>query len=104
MVAFLDYTGEALAGMLRAGNAGANTAADHVSVLDAALAQIPDAYRHGTPVLIRADTAGCTKAFLTHIRRLRDQGWPASSPSAGLSPTANAPPSPAPGHSVDHGH
>jgi hypothetical protein len=47
MVAFLDNTGEALAGMLRAGNAGANTAADHISVLDAALAQIPDADRYG---------------------------------------------------------
>jgi hypothetical protein len=44
MVAFLDNTGEALAGLLRAGNAGANTAADHISVFDAALAQIPDAY------------------------------------------------------------
>jgi hypothetical protein len=36
MVGFLDNTGEALAGMLRAGNAGANAAADHISVLDAA--------------------------------------------------------------------
>src|SRR3954447_4213202 len=60
--------------MLRAGNAGANTAADHISVLDAALVQIPDVYRHGTPVLIRADTAGCTTAFLAHIRRLRNEG------------------------------
>jgi hypothetical protein len=73
MVAFLDNTGEALAGMLRAGNAGANTAADHISVLDAALAQIPDAYSHGSRLLVRTDTAGCTKAFLTHIRRLRQQ-------------------------------
>jgi hypothetical protein len=32
-------------------------AADHITVLDDALAQIPDAYRHGTAVLIRADTA-----------------------------------------------
>src|ERR671921_1705878 len=50
-----------------------NTAVDHVTVLDAALAQIPDQYRHGTPILVRADTAGCTREFLTHIRRLREQ-------------------------------
>ncbi|MEU6609416.1 hypothetical protein ABZ922_30895 [Streptomyces shenzhenensis] len=37
---FLDTTGEALAGLLRPGNAGANSAADHNSVLDAALAQL----------------------------------------------------------------
>jgi hypothetical protein len=78
MVAFLDNTGEALAGLLRPGNAGSNTATDHITVLDAALAQLPDAYRHGTPVLVRTDTAGytagCTKAFLAHIRGLREQG------------------------------
>lgn len=39
-----------------AGNAGANTAADHITVIDAALAQIPDAHRRGTPILIRADS------------------------------------------------
>jgi len=38
--AFLDNTREALAGVLRAGRAGSNTAADHITVLDAALAQI----------------------------------------------------------------
>ncbi|MCA1835562.1 MAG: IS1380 family transposase, partial [Actinobacteria bacterium] len=73
MLAFCDNTGEFLAGQLRAGNAGANTAADHVTVLDAALAQLPDQHRHGTPILVRADTAGCTKAFLAHIRSLRDR-------------------------------
>jgi len=65
---------QALDGLLRAGNAGSNTAADHIVVLDAALAQLPDAYRYGTPVLVRADTAGCTKAFLRHVRSLRDHG------------------------------
>ncbi|MFD8787224.1 IS1380 family transposase [Kitasatospora sp. NPDC059599] len=74
MLCFLDNTGEALAGILRPGNAGANTAADHITVIDAALAQIPDAHRHGTPVLIRADSAGSAKAFLTHLRALRQRG------------------------------
>lgn len=73
MLAFCDNTGEFLAARLRRGNAGANTAADHLVVLDEALAQIPDAHRHGSPVLIRADTAGCTKEFLTHVRELREQ-------------------------------
>jgi hypothetical protein len=71
---FLDATGEALAGLLRAGNAGSNTTADHITVLDRALAQIPDAYRHGTPILIRSDSAGCTQGLLAHIRSLREQG------------------------------
>ena len=73
IMAFCDNSGEFLAGMLRPGNAGANTAADHITVLDAALAQIPDAHRHGVPLLVRADGAGCTKAFLAHIRSLREQ-------------------------------
>jgi len=73
ILAFCDNSGEFLAGLLRPGNAGANTAADHITVLDAALAQLPDAHRHGTPVLVRADGAGCSKAFLAHIRGLRDQ-------------------------------
>jgi Transposase DDE domain group 1 len=74
LLAFLDNTGEYLAALLRPGNAGSNTAADHITVLDAALAQIPDAYRHGHPILVRADGAGCTKAFLAHIRSVRDSG------------------------------
>jgi hypothetical protein len=45
LLAFLDRPevagGEALAGLLRAGNAGSNTAADHVAVLDMALRQLP---------------------------------------------------------------
>ncbi len=36
-----DGTGEPLAAILRPGNAGANTAADHIQVLDLALAQLP---------------------------------------------------------------
>jgi hypothetical protein len=73
LLAFCDNTGEFLAAQLRKGNAGSNTAADHVTVLDAALAQLPDQHRHGTPILIRADGAGCTREFLAHIRQLRDQ-------------------------------
>lgn len=74
LLAFLDATGEALAGLLRPGNAGSNTAADHIVVLDQALAQIPDQHRYGNDILIRCDSAGASHAFLGHIRSLRAQG------------------------------
>jgi hypothetical protein len=72
--AFCDNTREALAGLLRKGNAGSGTAADHIAVLDDALAQIPDVHRHGTDILVRTDSAGCSMAFLAHIRSLRQLG------------------------------
>jgi hypothetical protein len=71
---FLDGSREALSGLLREGRAGSNTTADHITVLDQALAQIPDAHRHGTDILIRSDSAGCTHGFLAHIRSLRKHG------------------------------
>ncbi|NAZ80483.1 IS1380 family transposase [Kineococcus sp. R8] len=71
LLAFLDNTNEALAGVLRAGNAGSNTTADHIEVSDLALAQIPDDIRYGTPILIRADGAGATKGWLQHLHVLR---------------------------------
>jgi len=74
LLCFLDSTGEALSGILRPGNAGSNTAADHISVLDLALAQLPDHLPHGEPILIRSDSAGASHAFLRHIRSLREHG------------------------------
>ncbi|HEX6969950.1 MAG TPA: IS1380 family transposase [Micromonosporaceae bacterium] len=74
LLCFLDATGEALAGLLRPGNSGSNTAADHITVLDLALAQIPDHLRHGEDILIRSDSAGASHAFLRHIRGLREHG------------------------------
>ena len=41
LLCFPDNTGEALAGLLRPGNAGANTATDHITVLDRALGTDP---------------------------------------------------------------
>ncbi|MGY4920687.1 IS1380 family transposase [Streptomyces sp. 900116325] len=74
LVCFLANTGEGMSGRLRPGNAGSNTAADHIAVLDDALAQIPDAQRHGTDILVRTDSAGSAKAFLAHVRDLRIRG------------------------------
>jgi hypothetical protein len=59
-----DGTGETLAGILRPGNAGSNTAADHIEVVDLALAQLPRAARD-QPILVRADTGGATTGWST---------------------------------------
>ena len=48
--------------MLRAGNAGSNTAADHIEAARLALAQLPRRLRRR--VLVRADSAGGTHGFL----------------------------------------
>jgi hypothetical protein len=43
-------------------------------VITRRFAQIPDAHRHGTDILVRADSAGPVKAFLAHVRDVRKQG------------------------------
>ena len=66
LLCFEATSGEALAGVLRPGNAGANTAADHVALLGRALAQLPEgALNRGT--LVRCDSAGATHAFLEAV-------------------------------------
>lgn len=57
-----DNTTELLAARLRPGNAGANTTADHIEVLAAAIGQIPARYRKH--LLIRADGAGASHGLL----------------------------------------
>jgi len=75
LCAFLDHgpdgTGEPLALRLRPGNAGSNTATDHIAVTKDALAQLPgvDPSRPGKKVLIRADGAGGTKEFTHWLTR-----------------------------------
>ena len=79
LCAFVDHgpggTGEALAIMLRPGNAGSNTAADHISLTRQALKAVPRirACRPGKKVLIRADSAGGTHAYVDwlHARGLQ---------------------------------
>ena len=60
-----DGNGEPLAIELRAGNAGSNTAADHIETTRLALAQLPRRLRR--KVLIRADSGGGTHEFLTWL-------------------------------------
>jgi Transposase DDE domain group 1 len=75
---WLDETREPLAMLLRPGNAGSNTAADHCDVLERSIDQLPEPYRagHGRgdnpgdvvhPLVVRADSAGATKAFLAEL-------------------------------------
>jgi hypothetical protein len=68
MLAYLDGTGDALAGRLRAGNAGSNTAADQIAVLSDALGQLPTGIAAREQVLMRADTAGATHELLEFCR------------------------------------
>jgi hypothetical protein len=69
LTAFADHgtegSGEPLAIMLRPGNAGSNTAADHIEATRLALAQLPRRLRRR--VLVRADSGGGTHEFLTWL-------------------------------------
>jgi len=65
---YLDETREALGGLLRPGNAGSNTAEDHKTVIDRALAQIPAEYVEGLEILVRADSAGATHGLVDYCR------------------------------------
>ncbi len=67
MLSYLDETGEALSGMLRPGNAGSNTAEDHVIVLDQALAQLDQRALDGD-ILVRGDGAGATHELVIYCR------------------------------------
>ena len=63
-----DNTQESMALMLRPGNAGSNTVADHIAVLTAAIEQVPAAHRK--KLLIRADGAGASHGLLDWLTGL----------------------------------
>lgn len=67
LLCYLSETGEPLAGILRPGNAGANTAADHFEVLQLALEQLPE-QDLDREILARADIGGRTHAFTSDCR------------------------------------
>jgi hypothetical protein len=68
LTAWCDSTGESLAVELRPGNAGSNTAAGHISIVDAAITQIPrsTAARCCSPATAR----GSAHALAEHVTRL----------------------------------
>ncbi len=74
--AYVDHgeggTGEPVAGLLRVGNTGSNTAADHIAVFEQAVDQLPEPWRTPDeqgrlPVLVRSDAAGATHEFTAHL-------------------------------------
>ncbi|MCA1679188.1 MAG: IS1380 family transposase, partial [Actinobacteria bacterium] len=71
MLAYCDETGEALAGMLRPANAGSNTAADQIHVVEQALQQIPAEHIADIEIVVRADSAGATHQLLQYCREGR---------------------------------
>jgi len=79
LCAFVDHgaegTGEPLAILLRPGNAGSNTAADHITVLRDAFKQLPDLpdSRPGKRVLVRVDGAGHSHQLLNWLTGQRVQ-------------------------------
>jgi hypothetical protein len=71
LMGFVDHgsggTGEPVAALLRPGNAGSNTAADHITATRLALAQLPKRYRRGRSTLIRTDSGGGTHQFIAWL-------------------------------------
>jgi hypothetical protein len=68
ILAYCDETDEALAGLLRPGNAGANTAADQIAVAEQALEQIPREHIEEIAILVRMDSAGATHELIDWCR------------------------------------
>ncbi|MGW0077726.1 IS1380 family transposase [Streptomyces cellulosae] len=73
LMGFVDHgpggTGEPVAALLRPGNAGSNTATDHITATQLALAQLPKRYRRGRQTLIRTDSAGGTHDFVSWLAK-----------------------------------
>lgn len=73
LMGFVDHgsagSGEPVAGLLRPGNAGSNTASDHINVAGLALSQLPKHYRRGRQTLIRTDSGGGTHEFVAWLAK-----------------------------------
>jgi hypothetical protein len=69
LLAACDNTGgEPLAWMLRRGSAGSNTAADHLALLDAAIAALPPGFRR--KLMVTADGAGASHGLIARLDQL----------------------------------
>jgi hypothetical protein len=116
LLAYLDCPdvaggGQPLAGLLRPGNAGANCAADHITVLGDALEQLPRDVVADAEIVVRCDSAGATHELLDFCRdgRLRfsvglDLTEPVRDAIFALPESAWQPALDADGHSRDNGH
>jgi hypothetical protein len=99
LLAYCDNTAEPLAGMLRRGGAGSNTAADHLEVLAAAIAALPPAYRRR--LMVTCDGAGASHGLIERLDALARRpghqliysvGWELASENALRSPPSPEPP------------
>jgi hypothetical protein len=68
LLAYCDNTGEPLAGILREGSAGSNTASDHVAVLDQAVEALPP--KHRRRLMVTVDGAGASHDLVKHLDKL----------------------------------
>jgi Transposase DDE domain group 1 len=68
LLAYCDNTAEPLAGMLRKGSAGSNTVADHLEVLEAAIAALPPAFRRR--LMVTCDGAGASHGLIERLDAL----------------------------------
>jgi hypothetical protein len=68
LLAYCDNTAEPLAGMLRPGSAGSNTAADHLAVLEAAITALPPAFRRR--LMVTCDGAGAGHDLINQLDKL----------------------------------
>ena len=66
--AYCDNTGEPLAGMMRRGSAGSNTAEDHITIVDASIAALPPKFRRR--LVVTADGAGASHGLITRLDQL----------------------------------
>lgn len=74
LLAWCDNTGELLAVICRPGNAGSNTAADYLAIIDAAIAAIPARWRKN--LLVTIDGAGSSHQVVEHLSALHARpGW-----------------------------
>jgi DDE family transposase len=68
LLGYCDNTTGPLAGMLRPGSAGSNTAADHLAVLDAAIQALPPGFRRR--LMITCDGAGASHDLIARLDKL----------------------------------
>jgi hypothetical protein len=68
LLAYLDNTGEPLAGILREGSAGSNTADDHVTVLGQAIGALPP--RRRRRLMVTVDGAGASHDLVKYLDKL----------------------------------
>jgi DDE family transposase len=68
LLSYCDNTGEPLAGVLRVGSAGSNTAADHVTLLDASIEALPP--KHRRRLMVTVDGAGASHDLVAHLDKL----------------------------------